>query len=619
MVIMTTRAELRAEKPRRPLLRSFRFWVPVGILLLLLLVALVGVLVGKPIYDRAMSAKSSLEQAIPLATTAKNQILAGDSEGAKATAAQLTALTADAREQTDDGTWKSLEWVPFIGPNLHAVRTAAVVTDDLVMNALTPATGLNLKALTPVEGAINLAAITEMQSAVTQAADAVGKAATDLDSIDQEALIPQVEGAVTKLTGAVDEMQPLLAPAKDILGVLPAALGADGPRNYLTIFQNNAESRGTGGNPASIVMITADQGRISITQEATSYDFDNGRAEPVVPLNPETEALYGDKVGRYISDTTMTPDFSESVNIIRGYWAESFGTPVDAVVSFDPVALSYLLKATGPATISAEPIEIEGYDVQLLDEPMTLTSENAVPLLLNEAYWRFPNGHLQDAFFSAAAASIFDVLTSGDANPKALLDGLAQAVDENRLLYSPSSDAELELIGESKLSGRLPSSNEEQTLVGVYVNDVTQSKLDYYMQLDVAASSTQCLSSDSPTFTTSATLQNTVTPEQAPALPLYIAPARYFEKGTVATDLVLYGPVGATFASVTVDGKPVQATGLQHLGRGAVKVQVINEPGQTHTVVAEFAGAPGTYGPLTIQHTPMVRAVSNQIETEGCD
>lgn len=616
---MTTRAELRAEKTRRPLLRSFRFWIPVGILLLLLVLAVAGLLIGKPIYDRAMSARSSLEQAIPLATTAKNQILAGDNEGAKATAAQLSTLTADAREQTDDGTWKSLEWVPFVGPNLHAVRTAAVVTDDLVTGALTPATNLSLKALTPVDGAINIAAITDMQAAVTQAADAVEKAATDLGSIDHDSLVPQVEGAVTKLTGAVDEMQPLLAPAKEILGVLPAALGADGPRNYLTIFQNNAESRGTGGNPASIVMITADQGRISISQEATSYDFDNGRAEPVIALNPETEALYGDKVGRYISDTTMTPDFSESVGILRAYWQESFGTPVDAVVSFDPVALGYLLEATGPAVIPADPVEIDGYEVQVFDAPITLTSENAVPLLLNEAYWRFPDGRLQDAFFAAAAGSVFEVLTSGGADPKALLDSLALAIDENRLLYSPANEAEAALIGESKLSGRLPTTNADRTLVGVYVNDFTQSKLDYYMQLDVAATSSQCTAPDAPIFTTTATLTNTVSPEQAPDLPFYIAPARYFDKGTVATHLVFYGPVGSTLAGVTIDGQAAQVTGVQHLGRGAVKVSVENIPAQTHTVVAEFAGTAGEYGELDIQHTPMVRPVSERLTAEGCD
>ncbi|GEK86219.1 DUF4012 domain-containing protein [Microbacterium aerolatum] len=616
---MTTRAELRAEKkPRRPLLRSFRFWIPVGIVLLLLVLAVAGVLVGKPIYDRAMSAKTSLEKAMPLATTAKNQILAGDTEGAKATAAELSSLTADAREQTDGGMWKSLEWVPFVGPNLHAVRTAAAVTDDLVTGAVAPATNLSLAALTPVDGAINLAAITDMQATVTQAADAVDKAATDLEAIDHASLIPQVEGALAQLTGAVDELQPLLGPAKEIIGVLPAALGADGPRNYLTVFQNNAESRGTGGNPAAIVMITADQGRISITQQASSANFSNERPTPVIDLDPELEALYGDKVGRWISDTTMSPDFRESARIIRAYWAESFGTPVDAVVSFDPVALSYLLRATGPAIIPAEPIDVDGVELQLFEEQITLTSENAVPLLLNEVYWRFPDGRVQDAFFAAAAKSVFEVLTAGSTDPKALVDSLALAIDENRLLYSPSDEAEAALVGESKLSGRLPSTNSERTLVGVYMNDFTQSKLDYYMQLDVAATSTQCTTPDSPTFTTTATLANTITPAQAPELPYHIAPARFFDRGTVATYVVFYGPVGSTLTSVTIDGQPVQARGVQHLGRGAVKVAIENAPGQTHTVVAQFAGEAGEYGELDIQHTPMVRSVSEKLTAEGC-
>lgn len=616
---MSTRAELRAEKkPRRPLLRSFRFWIPVGILLLLIVLAVAGLLVGKPIYDRAMSARASLVQAMPLATQAKNQILAGDSEGATATAEKLSALTADAREQTDDGMWKSLEWVPFIGPNLHAVRTAAAVTDDVVTGAVAPATSLSLKALTPVDGAINLDAITAMQGTVTQAADTIDKASSDLDAIDEGSLIPQVEEAVAQLTGAVDELQPMVGPARDILGVLPAALGADGPRNYLTIFQNNAESRGTGGNPAAIVMITADKGKISITQQASSADFRNARPTPVTTLNPELEALYGDKVGRWISDTTMSPDFSESVEIIRAYWDEAFGTPVDAVVSFDPVGLSYLLDATGPATIPAESVEVNGYSVQLLDEPVRLTSDNAVALLLNEAYSRFPNGPLQDAFFAAAAKSVFDALTSGSADPVAMLNSLTRAVDENRLLYSPATEAEAELVGESKLSGRLPSTNSARTLVGVYVNDFTQSKLDYYMQLDVEATSTQCSNPEQPTFTTTATLQNTVTPEQAPLLAPSIAPARFFERGTVATYLVFYGPVGSTFAGATVDGKPVEAKGVQHLGRGAVKVAVKNLPGQTHTVAAEFTGVAGAYGEFDIQHTPMVRPVDKQVVAPGC-
>lgn len=617
---MTTRAERvsRADRPRRPLLRSFRLWVPIGILLALIGLAIAAWTVGERIYDRAMAAKGSLEQAMPLATTAKDQILAGDAEGAKTTTAKLAALTADAREQTDDEMWKNLEWVPVVGPNLYAVRTAASVTDDLVTNALTPATTLSLDALKPVNGAIDLAAVAGMQTTVTQAADAVAKAATDLDSINRDGLIDQVDDALAKLTGAVDEMEPVLGPAKDIIGILPTALGAEGPRNYLMIFQNNAEARGTGGNPAAIVMVTADQGRISITQQASSGDFQNARPESIVPLNPETVALYGDKMGRWISDATLSPDFSETVAVVRAYWAEQFGTPVDAVVSFDPIGLSYLLQATGPTVIPAATAEVNGETIEVFDEPITLTAENAVPLLLNEAYWRFPEGYLQDAFFAAAAKSVFDAVSSGNAAPKALLDSLALAVEEDRLLYSPANEAEAKLIGETKMSGRLPSTNEDTTLLGVYVNDFTQSKLDYYMQLDVAAVSTQCTAPDSPVFTTTATLTNTVTPEQAPDLPRHIAPAKYFPRGDVATDLVFYGPVGSTFTGLTVDGQPGNVGGVQHLGRGAVKVPIITTPGQTSTVVATFAGTAGKYGPLDIRHTPMVRPVGEQLTTEGC-
>lgn len=118
---------------------------------MLIATAAVAAVVGKQVYDRAMSAKGSLEQAMPLASKAADQVIAGDSEGAKATAAQLSKLTADAREQTSGDLWKGLEWVPVAGPNLQAVRTAAAVSDDLVRDALTPATALSLDALKPKE------------------------------------------------------------------------------------------------------------------------------------------------------------------------------------------------------------------------------------------------------------------------------------------------------------------------------------------------------------------------------------------------------------------------------------------------------------------------------------
>lgn len=39
-------------------------------------------------------------------------------------------------------------------------------------------------------------------------------------------------------------------------------LGADGPKNYLLLFQNNAEVRSLGGNPASLMLLRVEDGRL---------------------------------------------------------------------------------------------------------------------------------------------------------------------------------------------------------------------------------------------------------------------------------------------------------------------------------------------------------------------
>ncbi len=43
---------------------------------------------------------------------------------------------------------------------------------------------------------------------------------------------------------------------------MPAFLGADGDRNYLYVFQNNAEVRSTGGLPGNISLVHASDGRV---------------------------------------------------------------------------------------------------------------------------------------------------------------------------------------------------------------------------------------------------------------------------------------------------------------------------------------------------------------------
>lgn len=606
-----TDATERPAKRKRPLLKSFRFWVPVGILLVLIGGGAATYVVGTKVVDQAYTARDALEKAIPLATTAKAQILDGDTEGAKATVAQLEQLTGEARAAADGDMWRLAEAVPVVGGNLTAVRTVATVVDDLATGAVAPATQLSLQSLAPVDGRISTDAITQASDIVDRAADAVTAAATSLAGIDRAGLIGQVDSGVAQLDDVVAEIQPLIEPARAALNLLPGLLGAEAPRNYLVLVQNNAESRGTGGNPAALVMMTVDNGSIEITQQASSGDFNSGRATPITELDPEEVALYGDKIGRYMQDVTTTPDFTESARIMGAFWAESFGTPIDGTLSIDPVALSYLIAATGP-------VSLPNGDV--------LTSDNAVSTLLNDVYFRYNSGDTsydnerQDAYFAAAASAVFGALTSVQ-DPRALVDQVVRAADEGRILYVPTAEAEIEAIAGSRLSGALPADNTDITMVGSYVNDITEGKLDYYLDTAVGVTSDVCSAdaATAPTFTVSTTLTSTLQPGDVSGLANYISPARFFAKGDISTDLVVYGPVGASFASASVDGAPVGATVLPHLGRPAVKINVLSTPASTHEVTVTFTGQPdAAYGPIEAWHTPMVRPTTVTVDTPGC-
>lgn len=580
-------------------------WVPVGILAVLVAGGIGAWFAGSKVVDQAYAARDALQHAIPLATTAKVQILQGDTEAAQATAAQLEKLTAEARSQADGQLWRLAESVPVIGTNLTAVRTVAGVVDDLATGAVEPATQLSITSLSPVDGRIDTAAITQASGIVDQAATAIDSAATALAGINRDGLVDQVRSGVDQLDGVVGELQPLINPARATLSLLPGLLGADAPRNYLVLVQNNAESRGTGGNPAALVMIHVDDGAISIAQQASSSDFVNGRVTPVTDLDPQAVALYGDKIGRYMQDVTTTVDFTESARVMGAFWAESFGTPIDGTLSIDPVALSYLMAATGPVTLPNGDV---------------LTTENVVSTLLNDVYFRYSDNEEQDAYFAAAAGAVFGALTSVQ-DPRGLIDQVVRAVDEGRILFVPTAEAEIQAIAGSRLSGRSPADNEAATMVGSYVNDITEGKLDYYLDTAIAVTSDVCSvdAETAPTFTVGTTLTSTLQPGDVAGLASYISPARFFPKGDISTDLVVYGPVGASFASASVDGVAVAATPVEHLGRPAVKINVLSEPATVHEVSVTFTGQAGAaYGPIEAWHTPMVHDTPVTVDAAGC-
>ncbi|HEU4547544.1 MAG TPA: DUF4012 domain-containing protein, partial [Microlunatus sp.] len=535
--------------------------------------------------------------------------------------------------QTRTPVWSLLEQVPLIGPNLEAFRQTTELVDAVVRDGIGPlataANGLTAESLKPTDGRIDLAPLQRLAPAAVQVDDAIQAATRSADAIDTRHVVSQLREPIDELRGQLAEVAPLSAEARRVLPLLPAMLGADEARRYLLMFQNNAEERASGGNPASLALLSVDQGKISLGRQASSTDFPSPYADPpYTPTGPGNEdwpTVYTDYASTYLTNITMTPDFPTTATMARAMWRGEFGGRVDGVISFDPVALSYLLRATGPID---------------LGDGITIDASNAVSFLLFDVYAKYPDPDDQDKVFAAVARSVFASLIGGDTEASDYLDQLRPMVAEQRLkLWSVHRD-EQAVIGASPVGLMLPVDNRSSTVLGVYNNDDATSKMSYFMDQRVSVTARTC--GAEPTYTVKATVINTLKRSQVDDLPEYVrAHQKRIPPGGDRQWVQLFGPVGATLESVTIDGEPVvwgtslqaaantneKATGVavrrpavqgSMYGRPVGVVSITLGPTTQRTVTAVFTGTPQDSKTVGVSHTPKVRAVPVDINEATC-
>ncbi len=147
---------------------------------------------------------------------------------------------------------------------------------------------------------------------------------------------------------------------------------------------------------------------------------------------------------------------------------EKFDRSVDGVISVDPIALSYVLRGTGPLKLS---------------DGKVLTSRNAVKLLLNEVYVTYDRSpRKQDAYFADAARRVFAAVAAGKGDQRTILAGFADAVDENRIFINSTHEDEQQVLAQTRIAGALMRDASSTPHVGIFLNDSTTTKLEYYLE-----------------------------------------------------------------------------------------------------------------------------------------
>jgi len=557
---------------------------------------------------RGLIARDQLTGAIPEARELSESVLDGTGADTEAIAASLKDRARTASAMTHDPIWRLTEYVPWLGANLTAVRQVTEIADTLTGNGLDPlisaAAQFDPDSFAIENGAIDLAPIISLQGGIEAANRAMASAGQQAREIDASATAGPVRDAVDQLLGLVDEVTSSVDAIDRTAHLLPAMLGADGPRNTLVLIQNNAELRASGGISGALAVMTADNGAIELVAQGSTSDFNPPYDSPILPLDDATASLYGEITGEFIQDVNLTPWFDTSGQLARAMWEDRMGGTIDAVVAVDPVLLSYLLKATGPLPVG----------------DITLTSENAVAVLLSETYARYPDPREQDAFFAAAAQAVFSALTESSIDPKAVVEALVRGGDEGRVRIWNVREDDQRWVEGTTLSGMLPSDNSDGPRLGVYLSDGTGSKMDYYLDTEISVASAMCRADGLPTYRVTVTLTNTAPADAATSLPWYVTGGGEYgtPPGNIETIVALYGPVDAVNQGATLDGAVANGHAAIDRGRPAIVIPTELAPGETTTLTADFVGAAPIKGPLTVDHTPVLSPIQVQHHSLTC-
>ena len=257
----------------------------------------------------------------------------------------------------------------------------------------------------------------------------------------------------------------------------------------------------------------------------------------------------------------------------------------------DPVVLSGLLKATGPVTLPSGD---------------RLTSSNAVKLLLSDVYRRYAEPAQQDAFFASAATAVFDRMSAGGVDGKKLLSAFAAAGQSRRVLIWSAHGSDQKVLAGTTLAGALPRSNLSSAGIGVYFNDATGSKMDYYLGSSVAAGSAVCRADGKPSTVVSVTLTNRAPADAGASLPRYVTGGGTYgvTPGNIRTRVAVYGPSGGLLAATQSDGADYATVAGVDTSRPVSLFTVELAPGQSKTVSVQFLNVSQTAANLGVVTTP---------------
>ena len=557
----------------------------------------------------AMQAKSSLEQSRDYAQQAKDALLGGKADDGTRFAENAEFFARQARSATHSLPWNIAAAVPWLGSPFKSGQQISDVVVGLTADVLKPAAkaGVGISPDTLfADGRVNLQLLREKEPALA----ALSADATRLDgqaaAITKPAFISALGDARTQLQDQTSDIAGLFRNTALAARLAPSMMGADGPRTYLMGFQTPAEARGTGGLLGGFGVLRFDNGKPTVDTLGANTALDGASAE--IDLGSEFNSQYG-YTNPYTDyrNSNLSAHFPYAAQIWKSMWEQKSGLKADGVIALDPVALSYVLGATGPIT---------------LPDGEIVTQQNVVELTLSTAYTRFPE--LQDQFkrkqyLQDIAKEVVKKLTGRVQSPRAIIDALSRAASEHRIAVWSAFPADQLLLEETPISNTVP--DDPAPYASVIINNLAGNKMDYYLKREIEYAADGC-DGDVRNSTITVRLSNTATDKP---LPDYVAGSPGLSSdipfkapsGTMVTSVRVIATRDAKLVNVTSNGAKVPAVVRKERGHPTFEVQVAIPPGQGGELVFRLA-EPTSPGAPRVPIQPLIDAVTPLISVPEC-
>lgn len=554
---------------------------------------------GFMLLNSAKTVKSQAKETVEIVGGLKDKVTSGDFSTLPDDAKKIDELCSSMKKETSSPVWTMASFIPVYGSDINAARTMVDALSDVSSGALVPMAD-NLAQATPGKlfqnGTINVSALQAVADSLSDSSKVFKSANKKVQSIG-DTHIAQVTELVDKAKDGFAVLDGAVDAAEKVAPVLPQMLGANGQtRNYLVYAMNNVEIRACGGFGGSQGLISVTDGQMSIGDFVPRIGLSEDEA--VESVDEEDEALFGDHSNLYNSGNTYSPDWPRNSQRVAALWKSQYGQDVDGVVGIDPVFLQYLLGLVGNVS---------------LPDGTVVDGTNAAKVLMHDVYWNYPVEE-SDGIFASVASAAFDKILGGigDVDVTKLVGAFERGAEEGRLIAWMRNDDEQNAIKEMGIDASLPDPDDPSAdpVAGVYFNNLSFSKLDWYLNADTQIGQGVKNGDGTYSYRITVTLKNIMTQEEAGKLPDYVAAsARDAARDDERLNVSLFAPTGGSISDLTVEGTQFGLGAAAWHGIPFYSGTVDLHAGETTTITYTLTtSAEAGDKPLALRQTPTCQA-----------